>query len=457
MAKKRNPKGLGHYYYNEKDQLFCWRYRINGKAIYRSSKTEKGLQEKVKEIIGKPIVNNNSTVSEWFESWLENYMKPPVGKQATYNQYESIYRNHIKPVLGNRKLKSITTTDIQSVITAMSKKIAQREYIVIKEFKDGNRKLHKVGDIILTKPERGNELIDKGFIELDKESKNIKYLSTKTMEDAKICMGSAFTAAEEEKLIAANPVKKIKIPKRQARPKKVLSLQELKLLYDAMQDSRWLLSVKFLLATGLRRGELLALRWSDIDRENSRIVVDESNSVTGVGDTKSSKVHYAPLTKSAVKYLDSQAEMLIHEKNIITYHENGKRLTIEEIKKSDLLIFPSISGDYIKPNSYYDMLKRYGEKAGIEVYPHCFRHTFTYRTRNTISLKELQNALGHDESTTTLDIYGDMLNDTMDETAEKIDDVFTNIDLAIENKKSEEEYRENAKIINIFERRNKAK
>lgn len=452
MAKKRNPKGLGSYY--KKDGLFCWRYTIDGQTIYKSSTTEKGLQEKVKPVIGRPITKDRSTVADWFENWLEVYMMPPVGKKATYDQYESIYRNHIKPILGNRKLNTITTTDIQSVISAMSKKEIKKTYQVIKEFKD-SKKVRHVGDIIQTNPERGGELLKNVLVTLIKSE--FKGLSTKTMEDAKICMGSAFAKAEDEGLIPSNPVKKIKIPKRQAKAKKVLSVQELKLLYDAMQDSRWLLSIKFMLATGLRRGELLALRWSDIERDNSRIRVDESNSSTGIGDTKSAKIHYAPLGKTASKYLDSQIDMLIDENNIITYHDNNKRLTAEEVQNSDHLIFPGESGDYIKPNSYYHMLKRFGEKAGVEVYPHSFRHTFTYRMRNQLSIKELQNALGHDESTTTLDIYGDMLDDTMDKTAAQIDDVFANIDLAIENKKAEEEYVEQAKVINIFERRNKAK
>lgn len=456
MGKKRNPKGLGHYYYSKKDNLYCWKYTVDGQTIYRSSKTEKGLQEKVRGVIGRPIIKDKSTVSDWFENWLEVYMKPPVGKEATYKQYDSIYRNHIKPVLGNRKLSGITASDIQSVISAMSKKVIQKDYEVIKEFKDGNKSIKKIGTIIRTTPERGDALIKEEFVKLSKTSQN-KYLSTKTMEDAKICMSSAFAKAEFEGLISTNPVKGIKIPKKQARAKKVLSVQELKQLYVAMKDSRWLWSVKFMLITGLRRGELLALRWPDIEWENSRVRVDESNSSTGLGDTKSAKVHYAPLSKTAIGYLENQIKMLINEKNTMTYRENNTRLTPEEIKKSNHLVFPSEKGDLIKANSYYHMLKRFGEKAGIEVYPHSLRHTFTFRMRNKLSLKELQNALGHDESTTTLDIYGDMIDDTMDKTASQIDDVFTNIDLAIENKKIEEEHKEQAKIINIFERRNKAK
>lgn len=396
MGKARNPKGLGHYY--KKDGLFCWKYVRDGKPIYRSSKTEKGLQAKVRKVIGLSVSNDKTKVSEYFDTWLETVVKP-LKKEATYQQYNFIYLGHIRPQIGDYKMTSIKSTDIQKVITEMNK----------------------------------------------------KGLSTKTMKHAKTVMSVAFKRAyEDDKIIPENPVKNIMIPNKQKKPKKVLNTDELSNFLRALENSRWIWSVKFALVTGVRRGELLALKWTDIDWDNNRITIDESNSATGLGDTKNSKIHYVPLSEMAKTYLIKQMDMLRKEGNPITLNDNNTER--DDLKGTDLLIFPTQKGTMIKPNTYYHTIVRYAEKSGVKVHPHCFRHTFVYNMRNKLSLKELQDILGHDESTTTLDIYGDILNDTTDAKAKTIDEVFTQIDLEIEKKKSKAENKE-FKLISLAERK----
>jgi integrase len=101
----------------------------------------------------------------------------------------------------------------------------------------------------------------------------------------------------------------------------------------------------------------------------------------------------------------------------------------------------------LKPGSFYTLIRRFSQKAGIKASPHCFRHTFVYITREYLSLKELQNALGHDESTTTLDIYGDIINDTTEKVVSTLDSVFNNIEF--EAKKATD----NTNIIDISSRK----
>jgi len=406
MAKARNPKGLGHYY--KKDDLFCWKYVRDGKPLYRSSKTEKGLQAKVRKVIGLSSSNDKTKASDYFDTWLEEFVQS-MYKKATYDQYNFIYKKHIRPEIGDFKMTSITTTDIQKVIIQMNK----------------------------------------------------KNLSTKTMKHAKTVMSVAFTRAHKiDKIIPDNPVKDISIPDKQAKPRKTLNIDELASFLTSLQKSRWIWSVKFALVTGVRRGELLALRWSDIDWNNSRIRIDESNSITGLGNTKSSKVHYVPLSQLARTYLEEQMSMLYHTGNSVTLTETGKHMDRKDLKKTDRLVFPADNGNMIKPNTYYHTIVRYAEKSGIKVHPHCFRHTFVYNMRNKMSLKELQEALGHDESTTTLDIYGEMINDTTDAAASKIDMVFSGVETNIVNKQAEDAAEKLAKekaeqciVIDIFARK----
>jgi integrase len=380
MSKQRNPNGSGSYK-SRKDGRYQWSQTIDGKDRTLYGRTLKELREKVSKIGDLPITSNKFRVEEWFERWLDVYIKP-LKKPATYNQYKTLYEQHIKPVIGYRKLSGIKSFDIQAVIARM----------------------------------------------------NERKKASKTMKHVKSIMNIALSKAFDEKLIPFNPVVKIEIPVKQAKTRKVLTIEELIKLYKAMEHSRWIWSVRLLLVTGLRRGELLALKWIDIDFANKRLTVDESNSVGGVGDTKSAKVHYVPLSDKAISHLNGQKQMLVAEFNPILFNEKLKKAA---------LVFPGKNGVVIRPDSYYTMLARFAKKAGIKASPHCLRHTFVYFTRNTLSLKDLQAALGHDESTTTLDLYGDILSESMIETASQIDEVFDKVDK--EMARVEEEKKEKAK------------
>jgi len=379
MAKTRNPNGMGNIY-KTKSGRYEWRQMVDGELRVLSSNDLSELQEKIRKVADLPIIKNKLKVSEWFEKWLEVYIKP-LKKKATYEQYRIIYEQHIKPEIGKRKLNSIKQYDIQQVIAKM----------------------------------------------------NENNLSTWTMKHARKIMSIAFTKALNDKLIAENPVVNIEIPKKQAKPRKTLTPSELKILFDNLKNTRWYWAVNLMLVTGLRRGELLALKWSDIDYGNRRIIVDESNSSGGLGDTKSSKVHFVPLSEKAIYYLNKQKEMLENETNPSLYNNDLKKLD---------LVFPSKTGTLMKPDSFNSVLDRINRKTGLHITPHMFRHTFVYISKGLMSLSELQEALGHDESTTTLDIYGTMLSDTQ-KVADKIDKAFAALDTEI----TEIEKKKQGKII----------
>lgn len=407
MAKstmKRLPKGMGHYFMTPTGK-YAWRKRSDKQEKYLSADTPDELQKLINEVIDLKITKSKLKVDEWFTQWLK-YIEG-LRKPATYNQYKDIYSKHVKPQIGSKRLSSIKSHDIQSVILTMNKATTKTRKKVNKEWVE----------------------VDTG-----------KTLSTWTMKHARKIMNLAFEKAVKDKMIPENPVKDIEIPKKQSKPRKTLNSEELAKLFRQLERSRWIWSAKFMLITGMRRGELLALRWSDIDYINRRITIDESDSSTGLDDTKSSKVHYVPFSPLMKKYLEGQKQMLKDENNAI--------LENEELKKSDL-VFPSQDGVMLQPGSYYTMLARYASDAGIKASPHCLRHTFVYMNRKKLSLKEIQNILGHDESTTTLDIYGDMIDESTEQTGKDIDETFSGLDESISK------YKENelAKIIDFAKRR----
>lgn len=388
MAKQRNPNGAGSYS-KRKDGRYMWRQKIDGKERTLYANSLKELQEKVKQTADLPITSNKLTVAEWFDKWLEAYIKP-LKKQATYDQYRIMYEQHIKPQIGHRKLSGIKSYDVQSVIA----------------------KMHE------------------------------RKLSHNSMKRVRSIINLAMTKAVDDKLISTNPVVKIEIPTKQAKPIKVLQVEELIKLFKAMERSRWIWSIRFMLVTGLRRGELLALRWTDIDFKAKRLTVDKSNSLTGLGETKSAKVRYVPLSDKAINILHNQKRMLAKEFNPSLHNEDLKKVA---------LVFPSKNGTMMRPDSYYTMLRRFAEKAGIKASPHSLRHTFVYFTRHTLSLKDLQAVLGHDESTTTLDLYGDLINERTIETAQQIDSVFAKVEEEMTRIEEEKQKKKDGKMGKVIE------
>jgi integrase len=349
------------------DGRLKWQKMIDGQYMQVTAKTPQELQEKIKKLSGTPI-KGKVKVNDWFESWLENVKA--LKKEATYQQYNHMWKDYIEPVIGKCIMKNVESNQVQKVIANM----------------------------------------------------NANDLSTWTMKHARKVMHICFEKALEDKIIAANPVTKIEIPNKQPKGIKTINTKELGIMFSHLKNTRWYWACRFLLETGLRRGEFLALKWSDIDYYNSRIIIDESNSSSGLGDTKSASTHYVPFSERAKFYLQEHKNMLISEFNPIIHNEKLKEID---------LIFPSDTGTLMKPDSFNSVLDRINKKANIHITPHMFRHTFVYMSKGKLTLSELQEAIGHDESTTTLDMYGTMLSDTK-KVANKIDESFAMLDYEIE-------------------------
>lgn len=394
MVKQRNPNGSGNYV-KRKDGRIRWRIKKDGRSrdIYGRNSDE--LNQKKKKVADLPITaTTKTTVEEWFELWLGVYIKP-LKSGAYYNQQNDLYKVHIKPVIGYRKISGLSSVDIQGVISSMNTKVRKEA----------------------VKDDKGN-IIKPALIGY----------STKTMKETKGVMKRAFEQAIEDKIINESPLGKITIPKKQAKVRKVLPVHEISKLFKAMENSRWIWAMKLLLVTGLRRGELLALKDIDIEIDKKRLAIDESDGPEGIKDTKSAKIHYVPLSNFALQYLAGQHEMLRKEFNPVLHSD-----TLKESK----LLFPSENGTLLRGDSFTKMVKRFADKAGVKASPHCLRHTFVYLSRKTFSLKELQQILGHDESTTTWDIYGDIIDDSCAETAKSIDDIFNKVNEELEKIEAE--------------------
>ena len=332
---------------------------ITGKAIYKNvlAKTQKECKEKLERAIEKngkvDIVRSGKyTVAEWVRLWFETYSKPSIREQTAY-YYNNYIEKHIVPGIGGIKLDKLTTLQIQQFYNKLktSGRVQRYEHI---------------------------ELKDKG-------------LSNRFIRGVHGVLNSALEQAVKERLITSNPAEGCKLPKIEKKEMKVLLPEQIG-AYLQEANRRGLLPAYYLeLTSGLRRGELLALLWTDLDVENMAVsVTKQVNRVNGqlkVSQPKTSNsIRTIPIPKQAVDLL-----ILEHEKH-----------------PDNPYMFPSPkTGTMYDPDSFRHTHEKILAAAGIEhIRFHDLRHTFaTLSLQNGVDVKTLSNTLGHYSAGFTLDTY----------------------------------------------------
>ena len=193
----------------------------------------------------------------------------------------------------------------------------------------------------------------------------------------------------EQKLIAANPTDGCALPKLEHREMKTLPTEQLVSFLHEAKESGVFEMYYIELATGLRRGELLGLKWGDIDLERGSIQVRRQIArIDGevVGAPLKTKNFYRSVSigQDAVEILKEQ-----------------QRKTASEY------VFPSPTGGPISPDSVLHMLHRVLKRAGLpKIRFHDMRHMFaTVALQNGVDIKTVSGMLGHYSAGFTLDTY----------------------------------------------------
>ena len=156
------------------------------------------------------------------------------------------------------------------------------------------------------------------------------------------------------------------------------------------------------LATGLRRGELLGLKWTDIDWKNGIIKVRRQ-----IARVDGRIVESPPKTKNSYRAVTISQQAI-------------EVLKQQKTKANVQYVFSSPNGSPISPNSVNNMLGRVLERAGIpKVRFHDLRHTFaTIALQNGVDIKTVSGMLGHFSAGFTLDTYAHVTTSAQKEAAQ---------------------------------------
>ena len=212
------------------------------------------------------------TVKSWVLMWYEVYAEPRL-RENTKDYYLNYINNHIIPQLGDIKLDKLTTSQIQKFYNDLQKTGRVQRYQHI-------------------------ELKNKG-------------LNVRVVHGIHTLLNNCLEQAVAERLILVNPARGCKLPKMEKREMKVLPEEKIR-PYLMEADKRGLLAPFYLeLTTGLRRGELLALLWTDLDVENRTISITKQ-----VTRTKGELVVSQPKTHNSIRVLpvsQQAVELLVEE------------------------------------------------------------------------------------------------------------------------------------------------
>ena len=228
-----------------------------------------------------------------------------------------------------------------------------------------------------------------------------KQFSSKTIKDELSVLKMIFKFAFNKRFITSNVSQYIQAPKgKPKQEREALTDDEIKIVENSLDKDFGLLAF-FLLYTGLRKGEALALTYGDIDRDNNLIRVTKSVEYIG------NKAHVKePKTKSGyrnVPLLDRLKECLPSgSSEDIVFDDNGKYMTA----------------------SFYDRhWRRYKEQTGLNVTAHQLRHTFTTLLFEWgIDEKDSQEIIGHADISTTRNIYTHVRKSRMQSTLKKMNE-----------------------------------
>jgi integrase len=327
------------------------------------SKTRQDAADKLAHALsdlgrGTFIAPQKLTVAQWLETWLQEYKRPKV-RPLTFDNYERIMRCHLIPALGHLSLKELRPEHVQ------------RAY---------------------------NERRQAG-------------LSSGSIRVMHAVLHGALKQAMKNQLVLRNVTEAVTAPSARTRTMRPLSLQEVRHLLSAIADHRLFPAILLGVSTGVRRGELLALRWQDIDLQQELIQIRQTLARVRVhgthGDGKKTQLIFQePKTGQSRRTIPIPAN-IVEELQRHKARQAQDRLLLGQAYEDHGLVFCSALGGPLEPVGFYRRFVRLLQQVGLPARRfHDARHTFaTLMLELGESPKTVQTMLGHTTITTTLDIY----------------------------------------------------
>jgi integrase len=346
--------------------------KLKQKFFY--GKTRQEVAEKLNKALnelrqGTFVEATAVTVESWLKTWLEEYKRPKV-RLTTFESYRIMAESHIIPAVGHIKLKDLRPEHLQHLY---------------------------------------NEKLKTG-------------LSPRTVRYIHLVIHSALKQAVKNQLVARNVSEATELPADNKKEARALTMEEMDRFLNALESDRLKAAFITLLGTGLRRGELLALKWDNVNLKEGTIAVKENLAWIA----KKGFVFQPPKTEKSKRVVplpdDVLAELKKHKAR-----QAEEKLKLGESYQDNGLVFCTEIGTPIIPRNFerkFKLLLKKADLTGIKL--HSLRHTYATRLLELgENLKVVQELLGHSRISVTADIYSHVSPELKRGAAAKLNGLFT--------------------------------
>jgi integrase len=339
------------------------------KRAYFYGKTQaeaKAKAEKARQRLsqGAPLRDASRTLAEWLDEWQRTFLAASGRAQSTKVMHAGYCRSWIIPTLGSIRLDRLTVGDVNRLMLAM---------------KDAGK--------------------------ADSTRRNCYTTLRKALDDAVL-----------NGLLATNPTHKVPQPRAKRKEARFLTTDEAARLLAGAEGLRYAPVLRFILGTGLRRGEVLALRWEDIDLERGHARIRGSlvrlDGALIVSDTKTAT------SRRTVALSPAVVALLARHKAA----QASEQLQAGNLWEASGFVFTTALGAAVEPQNLLRTVRIAAKKAGLTgVVVHSLRHTYaTTALLHGVPLKVVSVNLGHASIQITADTYGHVTDDAARAGAEAV-------------------------------------
>lgn len=337
--------------------------------------TKKDAERKLTELLhsidtGMYVEPSNLTLERYLEKWLETARTNVAGK--TFERYQEIVKRHLVPAIGQLLLPKVTPLQIQSYYV----KALQSGRL---DGKDGG-------------------------------------LSAQTVVHHHRVLREALQQAVKWQLLARNPADAVEPPTVQQKEMRALTEDETAWLLEAAGGTRLYAPILLTVTTGLRRGELLAVRWRDIDMENGTLAIRRSLEETREG------IKFKEPKTAKGRRLISIPPLAVEILRQHLHEQTAEKQKLGDLFHDSDLVFCAPNGEIWKPETFTALYFKFTRRIGIKLRFHDLRHTHaTQLLKAGVSAKIVSERLGHSTVGITLDVYSHVLPGMQEEAASRID------------------------------------
>jgi integrase len=329
-------------------------------VIGKKGETREDVRLRLREIMrqeerGTPYVEKDWTLGEYFDYWINEVMPNRVA-ESTFDSYNRAVNNYLKPAMCGHKLKNLSVQDVRNAIKTMT--------------------------------ENG---CPSGAME-----KNLQVLVN--------CLNCAM----REELIFRNVAQLVEKPKHLRKETVIWSANQSVSFLDSVKEHPLYIAFVLFFVCGMRRGEIIGLRWSDIDFENGFICVRQQMYRVKGKRVKSEIVVKELKTKNSRR----NPPLVDDVRNALIEHAKKRNITIPpfnpyfELSKQGTVIVGK-TGNPVDPRVLARHFENLTKKADLpRTKLHAMRHmTPTFMKDLGVHVKDAQMILGHANVSTTLNIY----------------------------------------------------